>query len=591
MILNNIKIYKPAGIVLLIALILSLPAYAQRKKRSEEGTQASGVKLREAEFYFTEGEKFFILEDYSKALLYYQRTLELTPENGTVHYKIAEILARSNKQDDLLKASLSIDQALRLERKNKYFYLLAGNIYNSLGRFDKAAQVYEALISEVKGTEEYLYELASIYQYANKPDEAFKVYNRAESLMGVNEISSAQKQRILMDQGKIKEALAEGERLIEAFPGEERFVMGFAEVLSEKGMRNEAIQYLEKFLAQNEDSPNVMMLLAGVYRDNNQEEKARPLLLKLFDDPEMEFSRKMLILGTYSAQISMNRSKKIPDAEQETFAFSLFSKLEQSNPSDPNIHILGGDLYLSSERTREAQREYLKAIELGDVNYEVWENLLYIDMQLEQFDLAIGHSDQALELYPNQRMIHYFNGYAHLRKRHYPEAISALEQAKKLSNTAPAFVSDLNALLGDAYNATKRYDLSDKAYEEALAFNPNNNVVLNQYSYFLALRKANLEKAEKMASTLVKNNPDNPTFLDTYAWVLYMRAKYKEARKVIERAVNSGNANATHLEHYGDVLFQLGEVDNAVKQWERARGMNANSETLNKKIANRKIYE
>jgi tetratricopeptide (TPR) repeat protein len=299
----------------------------------------------------------------------------------------------------------------------------------------------------------------------------------------------------------------------------------------------------------------------------------------------------MLILGTYSAQISMNRSKKIPDESQEAFAFQLLDKLRQSNPMDPSIHILGGDLYLSSERTREAQREYLKAIELGDVNYEVWENLLYIDMQLEQYDLAITHSDQALELYPNQRMIHYFNGYAHLRKRHFKEAISALEQSKRLSNTSPVFVSDLNALLGDAYNATKNFELSDKAYEEALSFNANNSAVLNQYSYFLALRKQNLEKAEKMSATLVKNNPDNPTFLDTYAWVLYMREKYKEAKKVIERAVNSGNANATHLEHYGDILYKLGEVDAAVKQWERARGLNANSEMLNKKIANRKIYE
>jgi tetratricopeptide (TPR) repeat protein len=583
--------YKPAGCILLIALILSLPAYAQRKRKNEEGTQASGVKLREAEFYFTEGEKFFILEDYSKALLYYQRTLELTPENGTVHYKIAEILSHSNKQDDLLKASLSIEQALRLERKNKYFYLLAANIYNSLGRFDKAAQTYEALMSEVKGTEEYLYELASIYQYANKQDEALKVYNRAEAIMGVNEVSSAQKQRILMDQGKIKEALTEGERLMQAYPDEERYVMGFAEVLSEKGMRNEAIQYLEKFIAQNDGAPNAAMLLAGIYRDNNQEEKARPLLIKLFDNADLEFSRKMLILGTYSAQISMNRSKKTPDEAQEVFAFALFNKLLQSNPSEPNIHILGGDLYLSSERTREAQREYLKAVELGEVNYEVWENLLYIDMQLEQYDMAISHAEQALELYPNQRMIHYFNGYALLKKRHFKEAISALEQSKKLSNSSPAFVSDLNALLGDAYNAVKNYEQSDKAYEEALSFNANNSVVLNQYSYFLALRKQNLEKAEKMASTLVKNNPDNPTFLDTYAWVLYMREKYKEAKKTIERAVNSGNANATHLEHYGDILYKLGEIDAAVKQWERARGLNANSETLIKKIANRKIYE
>jgi len=146
-------------------------------------------------------------------------------------------------------------------------------------------------------------------------------------------------------------------------------------------------------------------------------------------------------------------------------------------------------------------------------------------------------------------------------------------------------------MLGDAYNSTKAYEKSDKAYDEALVLNPNNYMALNNYSYYLALRKSNLEKAEKMSAQLAKNNPDNPTFLDTYAWVLYTREKFKDARKVIERAISTGNANATHFEHYGDILFKLGDVNTAVEQWQKARGMNANSEILNKKIANRKMYE
>ena len=588
--LNRTRIHTIAGILVILALV-SFSADAQRRKRNDETAQASGIKLREAEFYFTEGEKFFILEDYAKALLYYQRTLEITPENATIHYKIAEVLSRSNKQDDLMRASLSIEQALKLEKKNKYFYLLAANIYNSLTRFDKAAQVYETMINEVKGTEEYLYELAAVYQYGNKFDEAIKTYNRAESALGINEVSSIQKQRIYLEQGKNKEALAEGEKLINNFPGEERYVMGFAEILSEKGFRTEAIQYLEKFIAQNEDAGNARMLLAGFYRDNNMEEKARPLLLALFDDTSIEIGSKLIILGAYNTELNLRKAKNTPDPDKETFALSLFQKLEKSNPNDPNVHIVGGDLYLSTGKNREAQKEYLKAIELGEVNFEVWENLLFLETQLEQFDLVIQHSDRALEIFPNQRMIFYFNGYAHLRKRHYQEAVTALEQSKRLSASTPSFVSDINALLGDAYNAMKEYEKSDKAYDEALLFNPNNTSVLNNYSYFLAVRKANLEKAEKMASLLIKNNPDNPTFLDTHAWVLYMRGKYKDARKSIERAIGSGNANATHFEHYGDILFQLGDVDAAVKQWEKARGLNANSEVLNKKIANRKIYE
>ncbi|HPM30806.1 MAG TPA: tetratricopeptide repeat protein [Chryseolinea sp.] len=585
------KICGFCSLVGVLVILLSIPVSGQKKKKPSDQLQASALRLREAEFYFTEGEKFFILEDYAKALLYYQRTLEINPENATVHYKIAEVLSRSSKTEDHMRAAASIEMALKLEKGNKYFYLMAGSIYTSLAKFDKAAQVYETLISAVKGTEDHLYDLAAIYQYGNKPDEAIKTYNRAEQIFGINEVSSIQKQRLYLEQGKTAEGIAEGEKLIHVFPDEERYIMGFAEVLSQKGLRKEAIQYLEKFSSENPESGNVKMLLAGIYRDNNQEQKARPLLEKLFDDNSVELGSKLIILGTYNVQLNQNKTKKIIDADTENFVFGLLEKLKKSNPSDPNVHIVGGDIYLSTGKIREAQREYSLAVETGDVNFEVWQNLLYLETQLDQFDLAIKHSEQALELYPNQSMLYYFNGYSNLRKHNYEEAVTALDQAKKLSATNPNLVCELNSMLGDAYNATKQYEKSDKAYEDALLIRPNYDAVLNNYSYFLALRKFNLEKAEKMAALLTKNNPENATYLDTFAWVLFTREKYKDAKKIMERAIATGNANAAHFEHYGDILYQLGEVDNAVRQWEKARGLNANSESLNKKIANRKIYE
>ena len=333
------------------------------------------------------------------------------------------------------------------------------------------------------------------------------------------------------------------------------------------------------------------MLLAGLYRETQQEEKSRPILLSLFDDPSVELSSKLIMMGTYNTELAQRKAKNNIEPGLEDFVVSLFQKLEKNHGNDPRVHIVGGDLYLSTGKNREAQQEYEKAVELGEVNFEVWKNLLYLETQNSQWDKAISHAEEALESFPNQGMLHYFNGYAHLRKRNYAEAIVSLDQAKRLSSSNPSFVSEINSMLGDAYNANKDYDKSDKAYDEALAFNPDNSTVLNNYSYYLALRKTNLEKAEKMSALLIKNNPDNPTFLDTYAWVLYVREKYKDARKVMERAISTGKATATHFEHYGDILFKLGDVNGAVQQWEKARGMNANSEILNKKIANRKIYE
>lgn len=567
-------------------------ASAQRKKKGADTEPIAQVKLREAEFYFTEGEKYFILEDYAKALTYYQKSLEINPENATVHYKIAEVLSQGEKQEDVQKATASIEHALSLERKNKYFYLLGARIYSNLTQFERAASLYETMLKEVDGTENYLYELGAIYQYAGKPEEAIKVYNRAEAFFGINEITSLQKQRIYFEQGKNEQAFQEGEKLIKAFPDEEQFVVGYAETLSQFGFKEKGILALEKFINENTTAPNASMLLAGLYRDTNQEVKARELLLSVFTNPDVELTSKLIVLGTYNAELNQNKEKGRTDPEKEKFGLALFSILEKDYPAQPNVHVIGGDLYLSLGKNLEAQKHYLQAVDAGATNFEVWQNLLYLEMQLEQFDNVINHSEKALEYFPNQSMLYYFNGIANIRKRKNKDAAVSLEQAKKLSSANPKMVSEINGLLGDTYNAIKEYDKSDHAYDEALTYNPSNDLILNNYSYFLAVRKSNLEKAERMSAQLVKNNPENATYLDTYAWVLYVREKYRDAKKTIEKAISTGMATATHIEHYGDILFKLGEVENAVKQWEKAKSMlSTSNEALNKKIANRKIYE
>jgi tetratricopeptide (TPR) repeat protein len=579
--------------VLLVWMFLAfgMAAVAQKKKRGDSPSLAS-VKSREAEFYFTEGEKYYILEDYSKALDYYQKVLEINPESATVHYKIAEVLSRGNRTDDMLRASLSIEQALKLDRKNKYFYLLGVNIYMSLSRYDRAAQLFEGMLHEVPNTQEYLYELAVVYQYAGKIEEAVKTYNRAENFFGVNEASSLQKQRLYLDMGKTREALNESDKLLLAFPDEERLAVGLAENLSQYNLKTQAIAVLEKFVNENSIAPNASMFLAGLYRDTNQEEKARALLRTVFDDPEVDLNNKLVVLSTYNEELNQLRLKNTTDPAKESFAFELLALLKKNYPDEANVSVLAGDLYLAAGKNQEARIEYLRAVQAGDVNFDVWQNLLYITMQLGEWDSVIDHAEKALEYYPNQAMLYYFRGVAFLQKRNYRQTINSLEQGKKLSVSNPGMTAEINGMLGDAYNATKEFAKSDQAYEDALAFNPNNDVVMNNYSYFLALRKANLERAEKLAAQLVKNHPDNPTYLDTYAWVLYNRQKYREARNVMERFVFGNKANATHLEHYGDILFKLGEVNNAVQQWEKARQMlQTHNEKLNKKIADRKIYE
>jgi tetratricopeptide (TPR) repeat protein len=571
--------------------LLACEVSAQKRKK-DDGNPVASVKLREAEFYFTEGEKHFILEDYAKALIYYQKSLDINANNATVYYKIAQVLSQSDKREDQLRAAVNIERALALEKKNKYFYLLAAELYANLTQFDKAAQTYQTMFSELPDTQDHLFELAAVYQYANQKEDAIKTYTRAENFSGINEISSLQKARLYFELGRNEEATREGEKLINAFPDEEQFVVAVAEMMSQYGVKEKSISYLEKFIAENKPASSAQLLLAGLYRDIKQEDKARQLLITAFNDPDLQLNSKLIVLGTYNTELNQAQTKKQSDPGKEKFALELFSILEKQYAEQENIHILGGDLYLTLGKKPEAQKQYLAAIQHGSTTFEVWQNLLYLETQLEQWDNVITHSEQAMEYHPNQAMIYYFNGIGNLRRKKNSEAAEAFEQAKKLAGSTPAMISELNGLLGDTYNASKEYEKSDRAYDEALSFDANNDVVLNNYSYYLSLRKANLEKAEKMSAQLIKNNPDNATYLDTYAWVLFVRGKYKDARKVIEKAINTGLAGPTHFEHYGDILFKLGDVDGAVRQWEKAKNMlTTSNETLNKKIANRKIYE
>ncbi len=570
---------------------LATPSFAQRdKKRKLDAGQLSSARLSEAESVFTEGEKFFILEDYSKALLYFLRASELNPDNPTIHYKLAEVLAKSSKEEDLKKASVAVDQAIKLNRKNKYYYLLAANINSSLGQFTKSASLLETMLKEVPETEEYLYELATIYLFDKKEDEALKVYNRAESVLGVNEASSLQKQRIYLDKGKVPEAIAEGEKLIQAYPDEERYVLALAELLSQSKQTDKAISNIETFLKDNPDSPSAKMLLGGLYRDSGQEKKSRDYVTDLFNDPQVTVNSKVIMISTYNATLAQYKSKGKEDVDLEVFVLELFEKLQINHPNEAAVHVVGGDLYMTLEKGEEAKKQYLKAVRKGANSFESWQNLLFLETQAQQYDSVIIHSEEALEVFPNQGMVYYFNGYAHLRKRDYRPAVSSLEQAKKLSATNTNLVAEMNSMLGDAYQALKEYDKSAKAYDEALTVNPLNDIILNNYSYYLSLRKADLEKAEKMSSQLVKNHPDNAAYLDTHAWVLYSREKYREAKKVMERAIATGNASAIHFEHYGDILFQLGNIDDAVTQWSKAKSLDNSNEMIDKKIANRKIY-
>jgi tetratricopeptide (TPR) repeat protein len=559
-----------------------------QKKRS--GSAAANAPRQEVEFLFTEGQKHFILEDYSKALLYFQQAADLQPTSAAIHFKLAEVLAKKQNGEDLRRAAAEIEWALRLERKNKFYYVQAAEIYGSLLEFKKAQQVLEELIKEVPGTEEYLYNLAAFYLYDNQPNEAIRIYNRIESVVGVEETTSTQKQRIFLEQGRTNEAIAEAEKLLAAFPDEEKFLLDYVQLLAQSKNVPRAVELLRTYLRDHQTSSNARFLLAGLLRDNGQMEESQELLWQNFDDPTADVSSKVLVLGTYNSVLGNQAAAGKQDAATVAFARKLAERLLELHPEEVQAYIVTADLELLLRNQTRAAALYAAAIQRGATNFEVWQNLLLLESQSSSSDSLVLHAEQGLELFPNQPELYYFLGYGHFLKKRHRLAAQALEQGKKLASGNPALQKEMNALLGDTYNALQEFARSDQAFEAVLQTDPGNAIVLNNYAYYLALRKQNLEKAEKMSTQLIKDNPDNPAFLDTHGWVLFMRDKHKEAKRFLEKAIALDATSAVYYEHLGDILYKLGETQEAVQQWQKAQTMDANNETLRKKILDKKLY-
>ena len=568
--------------VVVIILITNFLCFSQKRdSNSKKKGELTVSQLQEAEFYFTEGMKYYMMEDYEKAIPSYQKALEITPNNGGIFYALSK---NYQKLKDEEKAIFFAEKAVQQDTENSAYGELLADLYVRKRKYEEAAKVYQNLISLNPTKAEYHIEQAAVYIFDNQYDDALKSYDRAERIMGVNEEITRQKQMVLMKMGKVDDAVKEGEKLVTSDPEEIDYSIDQAELLMSNKQSEKAIPYLEKILKTNPDNAQAHVMLAQLYQEKGDMEKCNRELELAFADNSLDATTKARILMGYMSMVKDDKSRET--------AFNLVKSLVKQNPKDPKSHAIFGDLLLQKGDDKGARDEYVIAARLDKSVHDVWGNIINMDLRLKQIDSAVIHSEEAIEVFPNQAAFWYLNGTAYYYKRNHAKALESLEEARRLAPDGSDLTQHIYALLGDTYNSLNKHEKSDDAYEAALKENPNNDHVLNNYSYFLSLRKEKLERAAQMAEVLVEKYPDNGTYLDTYAWVLYVMKDYKKAKMLLERAVAvNDNKSGTIVEHYGDVLYQLGEKDKAIEQWKKAKTVGTTSTLIDKKIAEMKLIE
>lgn len=568
------------------------PALAQRKRDKAQPdttaarpnpTSTATVRMEE-ETTFAEGMRYLITDEPTKAIAQFGKVLQKNPANAAAQYATANALSKANKTTEAVPFAA---KAYALDSENKFYALLLAELFVKQKRYGEAEELYEKLLKKSTENAEYGVELAAIYLFDEKPEKALDTYNRVERELGLNEEIVRQKQRIYLKQNKIDKAVEEAEKLVQSEPGDPDYLLEGAELLIANDRPDQAITWIDRALKLTTDLPQAHVLLADIYRKKGDMARVTKELNQVFASPNLEAGLKARILSSYVGLTGENSA-----AQQD--ALTMAQNLAKTSPKDAKTQVMVADLLLQQGKKAEARDVYAKAARLDGSIYEVWGALLQLDGELNQVDSLLAHSQQALEVFPTQGLFWYSNGSANLYKRNYQQAVDALEESQKLLAATPdnEVKKGIGAQLGDAYNGLGDHAKSDETYEAVLKVDPLNDHVLNNYSYFLSLRKQNMPRAVQLAQKLVERNPTNATYLDTYAWVLYVSKDYAKAKQYLEKALAiPAGISGTIIEHYGDVLYQLGQVPKAVEQWKLAKTKGGAGPNLDKKIAAEKLYE
>ncbi len=578
-------IYKSTILALCIVVFASIQAFGQQKlkKRKYDLTYKQDQLTQE---YFIDGVKFVMLEDNSRALKMFRKALQLDYNNPAIHHQIAKIYQEDLKFDLALPhARFAYDQ----DGKNEYHYLSLADIYKSLNKKKESTKIFEKLVKNFKN-QDYVFELAESYYGQKEYDKCLDLLDDFIEQYGAFPEVIGYKQNIYREQNKLDKAIEEGEALMKTNPANAQFVMMQLDLYKSAKMPNEAVSLAKKFLKEQGDNASVLLRLSGLQRDLGKKEESDQNFYKAFNSPGISYNKKidMIALQTREIYVAEMKGRKAPEAL--ALCEKMCAEIIKRHPDKAKSYAVNGDLSGLKKEKKNARDYYLKAVLIDDSDYKIWEQLILIDAELEQYDSLVKHSENALEIFPNQGVIWYFNGSAHFVKKDYKKSIKGFEQARKLSRSNKQLLADINAQLGDAYHSNNQFEKSYEAYDNVLSLNPENEHVLNNYSYHLSLANERLEDAYTMSKKTLDKHPDNPIYIDTHAWVLYKLKKYDEAKKLLVK-IQAKATNGEVVEHLGDVLFQLGEKEKAKERWGKAMELGGGSEFLKSKIEKGELYE
>ena len=519
--------------------------------------------------------------EHHEAYLSLKAALALEPTSSAALYLISSYYL-SLKQEE--QALWSLQKAVDYAPDNLEYKRALAELSSGLGRYEEAIELFETLAKENPQNPMWQYHLCNLYLQQNQTDKAIRSFDILENNVGVNEALSLQKYQLYLSLNKNKEALKELENLAGKFPHEAKYQILLGDFYLDRQKNDKALSYYDKAAHLDPNDPYYFIAMSNYYEAIGDSAAAIGEIEKALKNPALDVESQLGILGRYINDID-------DDPKDLETANRLFEILMANQSQNRELNQMYGQFLVLQGKMEEAKFQFQLVTEAMPEDLSSWINLLQIVLKEENTDEIISICESAIIYFPDIAEIYLYLGTAYFLKENHEKALSAyLNGLDAVPSENRRFLSIFAGQIADIYYQQGQKDQSFEYYKKSLSYESRNAGVLNNYAYHLAVEKQDLDDAERMAAVAIQIEPNNPTYLDTYAWVFYQKGNYSLAKFYIENALmKSQEPNADLFEHYGDILYKIGNIPKAVENWEKARLLldeaGENSASLERKIS------
>ena len=581
--------YIALGMVALLLGTASVPSLARKKKTSVSQTVVPEDTLpandrKRFDYFFLEAIRQQNAGHLTAAFDLLEHARSINPKAAEVYFY--ESMYYSNMKLDSV-ALACMEKSVALNPDNQTYSERLAQYYIGNQQYDKAIQAYEQLFAHNHENTDALRILVQLYQQQKNFTKMLATIHRLDTEEGESEQLTLAKMRVYELMGDKKSAYNELKGLSDKHPLDMVYKTMLGNWLMQNNRQKEAYKMFTDVLKEEPDNAYAESSLYDYYNATNQETQARAMLDRILMGNNTPVETKLVMIRSF---IQDNENH----GADSTQVLSLLDKvLDVPKPSGEIAELRAAYMSLKKMPQDTVNAAFLKVLEIAPDNVSARMQLVQNLWSAKKYDDVISMASQAEEYNPDEMVFYYFGGMAQYMKGNDDATLETFRKGLAQINekSSPDLVSDLYMIMGDILNKKGLEKESFAAYDSCLQWKDDNVPALNNYAYYLSLHAKDLHKAEQMSYKTIKAEPKNGTYLDTYAWILFMEERYHEAKIYIDQAVSnldSTQNNNTVIEHAGDIYAMNGMTDEAMKYWRKSYDAGNKSDAMDLKLKNKR---